>query len=400
MINKCLNNTLSRKNGFTLIEVLAIIILLGVIALIFTPNILNIFGISNDNAFEEDVKNLVHSAELYQLDNTYKTKVFDLTNSDDCAILNLSKKELTGIIETDDSGVKNIFISNGTTCAYGNDLEINYSMCDKLEKVLPEVSVSQKKINGKTNITINAYDNSDVSYIQLPNGQKVGTSSKIVNGKDESIKIAIIRDGNNDTVTRIQKSLSSMFSNVEFNPLLTVQQIIDGKYDVVVDDAIYWSVSNGDDISKLFEQGINIYTAGNDTVSLKIIKNNSYTSTASAYNSNRVVNNEVTSSIKNPLPLTSDGQYIVNLIDEAEVWYTTSHSNANYDVIGYWENEQGTRWIHSQPEIGYSNDTYRRIIYRLSRKKSATYTVDKSGIYSFKVADIYGNTKTVNVTVE
>jgi len=56
------------KKGFTLVEVLAVIVLISVIALITVPIIGNVIQTSKENAFIDTGYGLVKSAQTYQLE--------------------------------------------------------------------------------------------------------------------------------------------------------------------------------------------------------------------------------------------------------------------------------------------------------------------------------------------
>ena len=59
---------MKRKKGFTLVEVLAVIVILAIIALIATPLVLSIVNKAKRGAFLRSVDNVVKSAELFYLD--------------------------------------------------------------------------------------------------------------------------------------------------------------------------------------------------------------------------------------------------------------------------------------------------------------------------------------------
>ena len=54
------------KNGFTLVELLAVIVIIAIIALITTPIILNVVQSSRENAFKDTAHGLVLAAGTYQ----------------------------------------------------------------------------------------------------------------------------------------------------------------------------------------------------------------------------------------------------------------------------------------------------------------------------------------------
>lgn len=54
------------KNGFTLVELLAVIVIIAIIALITTPIVLNVVQSSRENAFKDTAHGLVLAAGTYQ----------------------------------------------------------------------------------------------------------------------------------------------------------------------------------------------------------------------------------------------------------------------------------------------------------------------------------------------
>ena len=73
-----------KKKGFTLIEFLAVIVILAVIALIATPAVLNIIEDSKKAAAEASARNVVSAAKTYYLQNimdNINTDKIDLSNS-------------------------------------------------------------------------------------------------------------------------------------------------------------------------------------------------------------------------------------------------------------------------------------------------------------------------------
>lgn len=58
-----------KKNGFTLIEIIAIIVLLGVISLIFVPSIREILKENRERVYSTYRKNMILASETYMIDN-------------------------------------------------------------------------------------------------------------------------------------------------------------------------------------------------------------------------------------------------------------------------------------------------------------------------------------------
>ena len=63
------------NRGFTLIEVLAVIFILGVIALITVPTITNVISKNKDDNYENLKKSIVSAAKVYMSDNRYNIKL-------------------------------------------------------------------------------------------------------------------------------------------------------------------------------------------------------------------------------------------------------------------------------------------------------------------------------------
>lgn len=110
------------KKGFTLVEVLAVIILLGVIAAIIIPNYNKSVENSKKKAFEESLNGLVRTIENY-IANTPNTTVYTTTYTDVSAVDlqadNLNQIKSGQFIITNDIIVlRNVY--NGRYCGNGS----------------------------------------------------------------------------------------------------------------------------------------------------------------------------------------------------------------------------------------------------------------------------------------
>lgn len=74
------------KKGFTLIEILAVIVILSILALIVTPIVMNIIDDVNKKTFEETARNTARAAEMHYASSNLK----NLVRSDSCYIYNYS----------------------------------------------------------------------------------------------------------------------------------------------------------------------------------------------------------------------------------------------------------------------------------------------------------------------
>lgn len=57
------------KKGFTLVEVIAIVTILGIILLLITPNILENIDNSKNKSYERQIKTIEQAAERWSVDN-------------------------------------------------------------------------------------------------------------------------------------------------------------------------------------------------------------------------------------------------------------------------------------------------------------------------------------------
>ncbi len=78
-----------KNKGFTLIEVLAVLLILAIIALITVPIISNIIRESKETVFVQDVNSLVESIRTYQADNNYEAITINYTTGENVELLEL-----------------------------------------------------------------------------------------------------------------------------------------------------------------------------------------------------------------------------------------------------------------------------------------------------------------------
>ena len=64
-----LNDVAARARGFTLIEIMVVLVIIGVLAALIAPNVLNRAADARVTAARTDVNNLMQALKLYKLDN-------------------------------------------------------------------------------------------------------------------------------------------------------------------------------------------------------------------------------------------------------------------------------------------------------------------------------------------
>ncbi len=111
-----------KNKGFTLVEVLAVIILLGLIAAIIIPNYNKSIENSKKKAFEESLNGLVRTIENYVANNSNGssyTTVYTNINSIDLQADNLNQIESGQFIITNGTIIlRNVY--NGRYCGNGS----------------------------------------------------------------------------------------------------------------------------------------------------------------------------------------------------------------------------------------------------------------------------------------
>lgn len=112
------------KNGFTLVEILAVIALIGVVMLLVTPNVVDIFRNANSSVFHDEVINLYSSAYttyIYRSSKGDYNKRFCVGKDTTTSELDVEEKEdlYYDITVNAYGSVLSLKVSNGT---YGIDI--------------------------------------------------------------------------------------------------------------------------------------------------------------------------------------------------------------------------------------------------------------------------------------
>ena len=94
------------KKGFTLVELLAVIVILAIIALIAIPGIVHIIKNTKDKAYDRSVENIAHAAKLYDLESQISQEdlLMDQNIYDDIINNTTGQKPTTGMIYINKDG--------------------------------------------------------------------------------------------------------------------------------------------------------------------------------------------------------------------------------------------------------------------------------------------------------
>ena len=93
---------LKNKNGLTLIELIAVLVILGIIAAIAVPTIGNTINAQRERAADLQWSNIMSSAELYLFQNTEDGDTFSMDDIDMSAPVVLEEDSTGTIIASDE----------------------------------------------------------------------------------------------------------------------------------------------------------------------------------------------------------------------------------------------------------------------------------------------------------
>ncbi len=100
-----------KKNGFTLVEILAVIGILAILAVITYPIIDDIIVGSRENTFKASVEELINAAEVdYTENGRTGTVVYNLTNNNSFACTGCSSVDYQGEIK---NGTGKVVLTDG-----------------------------------------------------------------------------------------------------------------------------------------------------------------------------------------------------------------------------------------------------------------------------------------------
>ena len=149
---------MNNKEGFTLVELLAVVAILAVIVIIALPNVMGMFNKSKENTFTTELKSIYRTAESQWISESMfdtQEKVYSRCKSGCNNSLNLSgREELEYYIKLDKSGkVVEFYATDGTyQFEHNGDLLLtNIQGVEKIADLDDEKDVLSINQNGKTN---------------------------------------------------------------------------------------------------------------------------------------------------------------------------------------------------------------------------------------------------------
>ena len=127
---------MEKKNGFTLVELIAVIAILGVILLLIVPNVITTFGNGRKDTFIRQVQSIWKEADKeFEIDYAkYRNSYLYCDknqSSEDCTTLSLNKTGVSYVVKfTEDGEVMYIAVGDKDFCYLNDepeDMEISRS---------------------------------------------------------------------------------------------------------------------------------------------------------------------------------------------------------------------------------------------------------------------------------
>ena len=184
-----------KKQGFTLVELLAVIAILAILVIIALPNIMSMFNQARKNSFTTEIKEIYKVAQQQWISDSLFTtsdKVYSRCESGCNSTLDLSgRQELEYYIKIDKSGkVTNYYATDGTYQYSYNGGDLKIEDIDGVEQVAG-LEESQIVVIGPAGLAIPT----DVSYFTYYYGENDGYEGIIITAySSEGPKDVVIPD--------------------------------------------------------------------------------------------------------------------------------------------------------------------------------------------------------------
>ena len=378
---------MKHKNAFTLVELLAVIVILAVIALIATPIVLNSIKASEIGAFKNSVIIASKSLDYYLLDNGIEDIPYEgieVTN------LSVQTTLISGKYVKEDGQIVATLITDGKYCAYGtmDDLLIEED-CSDLDATPPEVddtnfiltstsstvrvvlnnNVAEDTESGIKKYTLNLYQGQ--TFIESKELTEIGEYTFTGLTKDTEYKVKLIVLNNKNGKTTTEKNIrtedidvptyevspegwaTSKTVTIAYPSGYTNEYSLDGgkNWDPYTEAVLF--TSNGTIIARV-NDGTNYVTGSSQTVSQ--IDNEIPTVSVSGMSTEYVASDDVT------LTLEDSGSgvsyWCVVTEDDSSSCSWNSITNSTSTTATYTARSNGTYYAFAKDYLGNVSESY------------------------------------------
>ena len=133
-----------KKKGFTLIEILGVLVIMSIVVLITVPIITGIIDEVRKNAYRESVRSIFRAVDIYIADNNFIELPEEGIDVIDPKIMLKHKDFVSGkVVKNEEGKLKVERVSNGVYCAEGtyNNIRVVKGDCSKLDITPPTVVI-------------------------------------------------------------------------------------------------------------------------------------------------------------------------------------------------------------------------------------------------------------------
>ena len=366
-------NNVNKNKGYTLIELLGVIVILAIIALIVIPTILNVVDESRKNAFKDSVLSASNAIEYYMYENKkneFPTEGIDVTE------LNLKDNFISGKFKKNKNGeIEVYFIKDENYCANGKLTNLKIASIDECYKVdITESQIDLSKyylLSTTSTITVRVEEglgfdkesgikeyrvriNGEEKIIKEKSGEV--TFNNLIHDKEYKVEIIIVNG--NDINKTIEDKIKTKIINV---PTYTVEPTGDAQSKKVTID--YKDESNKYKHEYSVDGGLTFkeYTGEvifeeNGTIIAQVTDGTNYVLGSS----------QTVTDIDTSAPTNSTFTYTKT---SKSITVTASGTDEESGIYGYqFSKDNGTTWTSIQTEKTYTFNNLKTDTYNIKVK--------------------------------